>query len=124
MLATPSFPAVLSFLHPPLLSVVPATSPREALFTIMTLVTNTDPSPSLISSLLSPIVSALYSLLYYLDGVKTSDPSLKELLRGLLGTWGRVVGPTEALGILWSVIDGQGGEWRVDLDGQITRLEK
>ncbi|KAJ7904493.1 hypothetical protein B0H14DRAFT_2663092 [Mycena olivaceomarginata] len=94
------------------------------LSTIMTLVTNTDPSPALISSLLSPIASALYSLLYHLDKVKTSDPSLKEMLRGLLGTWGRVVGATEALAILWSVIDGQGGEWRVDLEGQISRVEE
>ncbi|KAJ7700055.1 hypothetical protein B0H17DRAFT_276446 [Mycena rosella] len=124
MLATPAFPAVLSFLHPPLLSIAPISPPRTALTTIMMLVTNTDPSPALISSLLSPIVSALYSLLYYLDQIKTSDPSLTEMLRGLLGTWGRVVGATEALAILWSVIDGQGGEWRVDLEGEITRLEK
>ncbi|KAF7352810.1 RTP1-C1 domain-containing protein [Mycena venus] len=124
MLAMPASSAVLSFLHPPLLAVSPASPPRAALATIMTLVTNTDPSPALISSLLSPIVSSLYSLLYYLDQVKTSDPSLKELLRGLLGTWGRVIGATEAYAILWSVIDGQGGEWSVDLEGQITRLEK
>ncbi|KAJ7047394.1 hypothetical protein C8F04DRAFT_935919 [Mycena alexandri] len=124
MLATPAGPAVLAFLHPPLLSVNPTSSPQIALSTIMMLVTNTDPSPTLISSLLSPVVSALYSLLYYLDQVKTSDPSLKEVLHGLLGTWGRVVGATEALTILWSVIDGQGGEWSVDLEGQITRLEK
>jgi hypothetical protein len=90
----------------------------------MMLVTNTDPSPTLISSLLSPIASALYSLLYHLDQVKTSDPSLKEMLRGLLGTWGRVISTTEALAILWSIIDGEGGEWRVDLEGQINRLQK
>ncbi|KAJ6539322.1 hypothetical protein B0H19DRAFT_961303 [Mycena capillaripes] len=124
MLATPASPVVLSFLHPPLLSVNSSSSPRAALSTILMLVTNTDPSPTLISSLLSPIVSALYSLLYHLDQVKTSDPSLKEMLRGLLGTWGPVVGATEASAILWSVIDGEGGEWRVDLDGHITRLEK
>ncbi|KAJ6599093.1 hypothetical protein DFH09DRAFT_24467 [Mycena vulgaris] len=124
MLATPTFPAVLSFLHPPLLSITPSSPPRAALSMIMMLVTNTDPSPDLISSLLSPIVSTLYSLLHYLDQIKTSDPSLKEMLRGLLGTWGRVVSATEALAVLWSVIDGQGGEWRVDLEGGITRLEK
>ncbi|KAF7355296.1 RTP1-C1 domain-containing protein [Mycena sanguinolenta] len=124
MLTTPTSSVVLSFLHPPFLAVNSASSPRVVLTTIMTLVTNTDPSPTLISSLLSPIVSALYSLLYNLDQVKTSDPSLKETLRGLLGTWGRVVGAMEGLAILWSVIDGQGGEWRVDLEGQITRLDK
>lgn len=120
----PASSAVLSSLHEPLLVINSASSPRAALSTIMTLVTNIDPSPTLISSLLSPIASALYSLLYHLDKVKTSDPSLKEMLRGLLGTWGRVVGATEALAILWSVIDGQGGEWRVDLEGQISRVEE
>jgi hypothetical protein len=124
MLAMPASSAVLSSLHEPLLVINSASSPRAALSTIMTLVTNIDPSPTLISSLLSPIASALYSLLYHLDKVKTSDPSLKEMLRGLLGTWGRVVGATEALAILWSVIDGQGGEWRVDLEGQISRVEE
>ncbi|KAJ7276373.1 hypothetical protein B0H12DRAFT_1041351 [Mycena haematopus] len=124
MLTMPTSSVVLSFLHPPFLAVNSASSPRAALSTIMALVTNTDPSPTLISSLLSPIVSALYSLLYHLDQVKTSDPSLKEMLRGLLGTWGRVVGATEALAVSWSVIDGQGGEWRVDLEGQISRLDK
>ncbi|KAJ7744466.1 hypothetical protein DFH07DRAFT_963690 [Mycena maculata] len=124
MLATPACPTVLTFLHPPFLSLAPPSPPRAALSTIMMLVTNTDPSPTLISSLLSPIVSALYSLLYHLDQTKMSDPSLKETLRGLLGTWGRVVGTTEALAILWSVIDGERGEWRVDLEGEITRVEK
>ncbi|KAJ7507767.1 hypothetical protein B0H11DRAFT_2314195 [Mycena galericulata] len=124
MLTTPASAAVLAFLHPPFHSVTPSSPPRQALTMIMMLITNTDPSPTLISTLLSPIVSALYALLYHLDQIKTSDPSLKEMLRGLLGTWGRVVGTTEALAILWSVVDGQGGEWRVDLEGQITRLEK
>ncbi|KAJ7638786.1 hypothetical protein FB45DRAFT_739354 [Roridomyces roridus] len=124
MLETPAAPAVLAFLHPPFLSLTPPSPPRETLSIIMNLVTNTDPSPTLISSLLSPIVSALYSLLYHLDQVKTSDPSLKEMLRGLLGTWGRVVGSAEGVEILWSVVEGQGGSWRVDLEGNITRLEQ
>ncbi|KAJ7498954.1 hypothetical protein FB451DRAFT_1334528 [Mycena latifolia] len=111
LLATPAFPTVLSFVHPPFIHNHDA---RHEL----------RPSPALISSLMSPIVSALYSLLYHLDQIKTSDPSLKEMLRGLLETWGRVVNTTEGLAVLWSVIEGQGGEWRVDLEGQITRLEK
>ncbi|KAJ7180037.1 hypothetical protein C8R43DRAFT_384856 [Mycena crocata] len=124
MLSTPACSTVLGFLHPPFLSAAATSPPRTALFTIMMLLTNTDPSPTLISSLLSPIVSTLYSLLYHLDQIKTSDPSLKETLQGLLGTWGRVVGTAEAMAILWSIIDGQGGEWRVDLDGEISRLER
>ncbi|KAJ7228683.1 hypothetical protein GGX14DRAFT_345713 [Mycena pura] len=124
MLTMPACSTVLSFLHPPLLSTDSSSSPRVALSTITMLIANTDPSPTFISCLLSPILSALYSLSYHLDQVKTSDPNLKEMVQGLLGTWVRVIGITEGLAILWSVIDGEGGYWRVDLEGQITRLEK
>ncbi|KAJ7179134.1 hypothetical protein C8R46DRAFT_1187560 [Mycena filopes] len=115
MLVTPAAPSALAFLHSPLLSLNPTSPPQVALTTIMTLVTNTDPSPALISALLSPIVSALYSLLYHLDQRCCGD---------CWGLWGRVGGATEALAILWSIIDGQGGDWSVDMEGQITRMEK
>ncbi|KAK7061701.1 RTP1-C1 domain-containing protein [Favolaschia claudopus] len=123
MLASSAASVVLSLIHKPLLSLDTVTSPNSALSSIMAIVTNTDPSPPLISSLLSPVVAALYSLLYHLDQVKTSDPGLKEMLRGLLGTWGRVVSTTETIAIIWSIVDGQGGGWQVNLEGQITRLE-
>ncbi|KII94758.1 hypothetical protein PLICRDRAFT_33568 [Plicaturopsis crispa FD-325 SS-3] len=127
---------VLSTLHDPLLRV--ATHPlrdsesknavrdtaADSLSLLTKLITNTDPSPSFITVLLSPIVAELYSLLAHLDSNKTADPSLKETVRGLLVTWGRVVTSKEGVRSLWGIIDGEGGDWRVDMSGEITRVEK
>jgi hypothetical protein len=94
-----------------------------SLSTLVILVTNTDPSPVFISTLLSPIAPALYSLLYHLDRVKTSDPSLKESLNGLLATWSRVVSLHEGVNVLWTVLDCEGDDWQINTEGQISRLE-
>lgn len=95
-----------------------------ALSTLMTLITNTDPSPDLISALLSPIVSPLYALLHHLDHVRTADPTLKESVRGLLSTWARVVVSEEGVTQLWSILVGEEIEFSVGLDGEIRRLTK
>ncbi|KAJ7068253.1 hypothetical protein C8F01DRAFT_600334 [Mycena amicta] len=124
MLAIPACSAVFSLLHGPFLSINPPIDPQKALATLTTLVTNTDPSPTLISTLLSPILPALYSLLYSLEKTKATDPNIKETVRGLVGTWGRVIGAPEALDILWSIVAGEGGFWRINLDGEISRTEE
>lgn len=102
----------------------PPLAPAVALSALINLSTNMDPSPALISSLLLPIVSALYSLLAHMDRMKTSDPVLKESLRSLLGTWGRVSVSQECVEALWDVIDGGGGEWKILIDGEIERVER
>ncbi|KAF7790090.1 hypothetical protein EIP86_001040 [Pleurotus ostreatoroseus] len=89
-----------------------------------TLLTNTDPSPILISNVLTPIIPPLYSLLSKLEKVKISDPALKLTLRGLLGTWGRLVGVLEGVAAIWLVVNGEGGEWKVDVAGEIVRVEE
>lgn len=99
-------------------------APSQAIRTIQTLLTNTDPSPELISSLLTPIVPSLYALLVTLDSVKTSEPVLKTTIRGFLRTWGRLVDSGEGIAALWLVIDGEGGEWRVDIAGEIAKVEQ
>ena len=91
---------------------------------IEVLLTNTDPSPTFISTLFSPIVPSLYALLSHLEGARTSDPLLRESLKGFLDTWGRLVGNTEVLDTLWKIVDGEGGVWRVDVAGSISRTEK
>jgi len=93
--------------------------PRRAISTLTTILTNTDPSPVLISTLLSPILPPLYAILFYLDGVKTSDPQLKESLKSLLTTWGRVVSLQEVVSVLWTILDDQGGGWETDGEGEI-----
>ena len=89
-----------------------------------TLLTNTDPSPILISNVLTPIIPPLYSLLSKLEKVKISDPALKLTLRGLLGTWGRLVGVSEGVAAIWLVVNDEGGEWKVDVAGEIVRVEE
>ncbi|KAG5646622.1 hypothetical protein DXG03_002926 [Asterophora parasitica] len=129
---------VFSILHQPFLSVedeknadladpspsstAPASlTPSVALSTLTTLVSNADPSPTLISALLSPLVSTLYSLLYHMDEVRTTDPGLRESLRGLLVTWAKIVGASDGAAILWSVLESDDVGWKVDLEGNISR---
>lgn len=97
--------------------------PDVAIDALLTLLSNADPSPSFISDLLSPIIPALYSLLYHLNKVKTSDPKLRESLHGMLSTWGKIVVASEGLEILWFIVrNGQEGGWKVDLEGHIRLL--
>jgi len=124
---------LLSFLHDPMLRATSDTilveksktlPPAEAIHVIQTFLTNTDPAPTLVSTTLSPIATSLYALLGALALLKTSDPALRESVRGLLLTWGRVVPVDEAVAILWACIEGQGGDWTVDIAGNVRRAEK
>ncbi|KAL6299670.1 hypothetical protein BKA93DRAFT_904210 [Sparassis latifolia] len=99
-------------------------SPSISLSILQTLLTNADPSPTFISSLLTPIIPTLYAILFRLDQTKTSDPATKDSLKSLLMTWGRVVCASEGLQTLWSIINGEGGEWQVDMTGTLTRVEE
>lgn len=99
-------------------------STDASLRTIQVLLTNTDPSPHLISTLSTPIVPSLYALYVYLEGTKASDPLLRESLKGYLETWGRLVGSTEVISTLWRIIDGEGGTWHVDIAGTVSRTEE
>ncbi|KAJ3986901.1 hypothetical protein F5890DRAFT_1636144 [Lentinula detonsa] len=114
---------VLSLLHDPFLkgSDKP-TDVTTALNDLTILLTNSDPSPELISSLLSPVVRPLYALLFHLDTVKTSDPELKEVVRGLLMTWSRIASTSEAVDILWSILDDEASQWHTDLEGGVQRV--
>jgi hypothetical protein len=99
-------------------------TPMDALVVLQTLLTNTDPAPTLISSLLSPLVPSLYAILSALDCMKVSNPTTKEGVRGMLLTWGRVVGVDEAVAVLWACVSDQGGAWTADIAGNIRRAEK
>ncbi|KAI0262307.1 hypothetical protein BC834DRAFT_828992 [Gloeopeniophorella convolvens] len=124
---------LFSSLHNPLLLATPnqllpgdppILSPVDASQVIQVFLTNTDPSPTLISTVLSPIATALYALLGALARIKATDPTLRESVRGLLITWGRVVSADEAVAVLWACVEGQGGEWAVDVAGNVKRVEK
>ncbi|KAI0368111.1 hypothetical protein BV20DRAFT_1045207 [Pilatotrama ljubarskyi] len=115
---------VLSMLHDPILHGTGDISPTAALNTLQVLLTNTDPSPHLISALLTPIAPSLYSLHACLEQSKASDPILRETITGFLSTWGRLVGSEEVTATLWRIINGEGSDWRVDIAGEISRLQE
>ena len=98
-------------------------SPKASLNTIQVLLTNTDPSPHLITALLTPIVPSLYSLYACLEGAKAADPILREGIKGLLSTWGRLVSSEDVIGTIWQIIGGEGSDWRVDVAGEISHVE-
>ena len=124
---------LLPILHGPFLKLTPdlvselnspATTPISCLQLIQTFLTNTDPSPTLISMLISPIAPSLYSLLSTLERTKTADPALREAVRGLLVTWGRIIEAQEGVAILWACVEDQGGQWSVDIAGELKKVER
>lgn len=98
-----------------------APTPSTALSILTILLLNTDPSPVLISHVLSPVVPALYALIFHLHTIKASDPVLNESVKGLLGTWGRVVETQHGVNTLWSIIQTERIYWEVDVSGNISR---
>ncbi|KAK0243048.1 hypothetical protein EDD85DRAFT_877845, partial [Armillaria nabsnona] len=101
-------------------------NPNIALTALSTLITNTDPVPTLIATLLSPVISSLYSLLEHLEHVRTSDPTTRETVRGMLETWGRVVEKDEGTRNIWNIVQNEGSDtgWKVDLEGLIYQVDK
>lgn len=125
---------ILEVLHRPLLhsladkglvkpSIEHEMTASVALTTLQALLLNTDPSPTIISSLLTPIIPSIYSLSSHLFKIKTSSPSLKETVTGFLTTWGRTVTQSEGVNTLWSIISGEGGEWKSNIEGEIERTD-
>lgn len=103
---------ILRTLHLPLLSVSESpSSPYMALQLLIALVSRMDPSPPLLSTLLSPIVPALATLLEHFSGTRATDPELRVSVHGIFIAWGRVMSHEEATDRLWAVVLGAGGTW-------------
>ncbi|KAF8812411.1 hypothetical protein BYT27DRAFT_6419485 [Phlegmacium glaucopus] len=123
---------ILAMLHDPFLKVVDPSEqrlantmePSEALSSISTLISNTEPSPIFISKILSPILPSLYLLSYNLAQFKTADPQLKASINGLLLSWGKIVDQPEGINVLWSILEArQNSEWKYNTDGQLWRFQ-
>jgi hypothetical protein len=99
-------------------------SPNDLISILQTLLTNMDPSPTLISSILTPLVPTLYNILAAFERVKSGDPSIKESLKSLLLAWGRIVSADEATAVLWACIEDQGGIWAADIAGNIKHVDE
>lgn len=96
-----------------------AATPTTALSMLTILLLNTDPSPAFITDVLSPVVAPLYALIFHLDTTKASDPVLKESVKALLATWGRLVEMQDGVNTLWSIIQSERIYWEVDISGNI-----
>ncbi|CDO71360.1 hypothetical protein BN946_scf184908.g118 [Trametes cinnabarina] len=114
---------VFPFIHDPILRGSGDITPTTSLKTIQVLLTNTDPSPHLISALLTPIVPSLYAMYACLEEAKVADPVLRETIVGFLSTWGRLVNSEEVLRTIWRIIDKQGSDWRVDIAGELSKVD-
>ncbi|KAI0824765.1 hypothetical protein BC628DRAFT_1419872 [Trametes gibbosa] len=114
---------VFPILHNPILHGSGDLTPTSSLRTIQVLLTNTDPSPHLITALLTPIVPSLYSLHAYLEQAKASDPLVRETIKSFLSTWGRLVNKEEVIATLLRIINGETSDWQTDVAGQISKVE-
>lgn len=94
--------------------------PSQALSTISTLLLNSDPSPILVTLVLSPILPSLYALMYYFDKTKASDPVLRDSVTALLMTWGRIVECHEGVEQLWLVLHGERVNWKISESDEIV----
>jgi len=99
-------------------------STADCISTLQTILINTDPSPALLSTVFTPIASALYAILGCLDSQKTTDPALKETVKGLLGTWSKIVSAQEVEEVCSGIIGGEGGYWKVDIAGEIIQTAR
>jgi hypothetical protein len=99
-------------------------SPSASVNILQMLLINADPSPTLISTLFSPLVPSLHALHAYLESKKTSNPTFRETVKSLLDTWARVVVTQEVIESCWSIIEGEGGYWMVDVAGEIQRTDR
>ncbi|KAF5321604.1 hypothetical protein D9619_000281 [Psilocybe cf. subviscida] len=114
---------VLSMLQQPFLDPSESSlSATDALWLLTILISNTEPSPTFISLVLSPLISALYGVSYDLDQRRTSAPQVKESIIGLLKAWGKIIDDGEGTDVLWHIIEGgKEWEWSVDLEGNLIR---
>lgn len=91
-------------------------SVSQAVLLLSVLVSNADPSPAMIHLLLSPIIVPLYALVQFLEerpGAVLNQVSARELVRGLVSTWTRVIAPKDAVEGWWDIVTGKGG-WGLD----------
>lgn len=65
---------------------------------------NIDPSPTVYATLFSPIISKLFSMLFFLLETR-GDPVLREAINSLISVWARVLTPSELVQGISRVVD-------------------
>jgi len=94
-------------------------SPPTSVTTLSRLLTTFPPTGGIpfVLRFVSPILGPLYSLVAYLDRTPTAEPSVRENACGLFDAWAKVVPAEEGVLLLWSIVDGSGGDWEPVDDG-------
>jgi hypothetical protein len=95
-------------------------SPSETITILSNFLATAPPSGDvpLASELLHSIVERLYSLLFYFENRAISDPTEVSTCRGLLLSWMKVAPAADVSDKLWSIVQGAGGEWKMDAVGE------
>lgn len=70
------------------------------------------------------MLRSLYALFESLERHKTVDPALREGVRGLLETWGRIVESEEGVAVLWACVENPGSDWAIDIAGEMSIVER
>lgn len=94
-------------------------SPLASVTTLSRLLTVFPPTSGapFVLQFVSPILAPLYSLVAYLDRTPTAEPSVRASAHSLFDAWAKLVPPEEGVLLLWSVVDGGGGDWELVDDG-------
>ena len=94
-------------------------SPLASVTTLSRLLAASPPTSGVpfVLRFVSPILAPLYSLVAYLDRTPTAEPSVRASARGLFDAWAKLVPVEEGVLLLWSVVDGAGGDWELVDDG-------
>lgn len=100
-------------------------SPLASVMTLSRLLTSFPPTSGapFVLRFVSPVLAPLYSLVAYLDRTPTAEPSVRVSARGLFDAWAKLVPAEEGVPLLWSVVDGSGGDWELvddDDDGPLV----
>jgi hypothetical protein len=93
--------------------------PLASVTTLSRLLTTFPPTSGtpFILRFVSPILAPLYSLVAYLDRTSTAEPSARTSARSLFDAWAKLVPAEEGVLLLWSIVDGRGGDWDLVDDG-------
>ena len=101
-------------------------TPHKAIMTLITILTNADPSPALINFLITPIVMPLYNIFEAVSNHKTVDPAIKMTVSGLLTTWARISDKAIVVGAIWHIVQDNEAPfvWQIDIAGELSLVEK
>jgi hypothetical protein len=100
-------------------------SADEVVRLLARLIANTDPSPTLIPCLLTPILAELYALSEHLQDMRTADPTSQQTVMALLSSWGKIVPTEEGVASLWNVVSRSPDiHWNIDVTGSYTRIQR